>query len=286
MKAATSTAASEAVHAYADMCRARIPEFATRHFGWRGTLRLHRSALGLDLLRAPLNVLLVAPTLILRLAAVTARKLGWRHAHRWLAARNLFVETSLARRVADLMLGELLAVERDSASLPRGWRSRARHLIAEYVAARHAVAEFAAGLVAIATGLVLMQALTPSAITLGPLLARELAQREAIESFWLGSWAGAIWHGWYPASATWSETVATTVLAMASFALLATFMGLLTDPLLQMLGIHRRRLEHLVATLERVALGDRDADLGLPDLYVARVTDLADLILLAMRLSR
>ena len=31
--------------------------------GWRGSLRLHRSAIGLDLLRAPLNVLLVGPTL-------------------------------------------------------------------------------------------------------------------------------------------------------------------------------------------------------------------------------
>ena len=117
-----------------------------------------------------------------------------------------------------------------------------RDLIAEYLAARHAVAEFAAGFVTVAVGLVLVQALTPSAITLGPLLAREFAQREAIEGFWLGPWAGAIWHGWFPAHASWGETIATTAVVMACFALVATFMGLVTDPVLQSLGVHRRRL--------------------------------------------
>ena len=57
--------------------------------------------MGLDLLRAPLNVLLVGPTLLLRLAGLTCGWLGWRRAAGWLAACNLFVETDLARRMAD-----------------------------------------------------------------------------------------------------------------------------------------------------------------------------------------
>ena len=73
---------------------------------------------------------------------------------------------------------------------------------------------------------------------------------------------------------------------MACFALVATFMGLITDPVQEWLGVHRRRLRHLVDTLERVALGDRDAALALPDPYLARVTDLADVALMAMRLTR
>ena len=275
-----------AVAAYADDCRSRIPAFVARHFGWRGTLPLHRLALGPDLLRAPFNVLLVGPTLFLRLAAWVSRQIGLERLGAWLARRNLFVETDLARGVADLVLTELLGITPGNASLPPGWRERARDLIAEYVAARHAVAEFAAGFVTIGVGLALVHALTPSAISLGPILANELAQREAIEGFWLGSWAGAIYHGWYPAKASWPEVIGTTIAVMAGFALLATFMGLLTDPIQQALGLHRRRLQHLVATLERVALGQRDADLGLPDLYVARITDLADIALMAFRLTR
>ena len=45
-----------AVSAYFAACRRRVPAFTARHFRLAGTLRLHRQALGLDLLLAPLNV--------------------------------------------------------------------------------------------------------------------------------------------------------------------------------------------------------------------------------------
>ena len=276
----------EAVRAYAAACRARVLSFAARHFGWRGTLRLHRSALGWDLLRAPLNVLLVGPTLLLRLAALTARRFGLPRVARWLGSRHLFLETCVARRVAELVLTELLRVDLEAPWLPSEWHQRARRLIAEYVDARHALAEFGAGFAALIVGVLLLHALTPSAITLGPMLARELAQQDAISGFWLGAWAGSIWYEWFPAGAGWMRTIATTATVMGCFALLATFMGLLVDPLLQWAGLHRRRLTHLIGTLERVALGDHAARLGLPDLYVARLTDIVDVVLLTARLTR
>ena len=274
------------VRAYAAACRGRVPGFIARHFGWRGALRLHAAALGRDLLRAPVNVMLVAPTVFCRLAALLCRWVGWSRLGRWLASRNLFIETDISRRMADLVLTELLAVDQLSPSLAPGSLARIRDLIAEYLTARHAAAEFAGGLVAIGIGIALLHAFTPSAITLGPLLAHEFAQREAIEAFWLGPSAGAVWYGWFPADAGWTRTIATTLLAMCSFALVATFAGVLTDPLLRTLGVHRRRLNRLVDTMERVALGEADATLGLPDLYVVRATDLIDLVLLTLRASR
>jgi hypothetical protein len=275
----------EAIRAYAAECRARVPEFTARHFGWRGTLRLHRAALGLDLLRAPFNVMLVAPTLVLRLLAWVARRANQPRAAAWLGSRSLFVETRLAGHIAELVLRELLRIEA-ATGLPAGWHERARRLIAEYVDARHAVAEFATASVAVLFGLLALHALTPSAVTLGPLLAQEFAQREAIEGFWLGAWAGSVWYSWFPPDVGWARLIATTAVAMGCFAVLATFMGLVVDPLLQLAGLHRRRLEHVVATLERLALGDGDATLGLPDLYVARLTDIADVIILAVRYTR
>ena len=272
--------------AHANACRARIPTFVARHFGWVGTLRLHGRALGFDLLRAPLNVLLVGPALFVRVLACLCRYLGLLRVATWLRRRDLFLETELSRAIAALVLEEVLSLRDASGPLPAGWRNRARDLLAEYVAARHAVTEFAAGFVAIGAGLVLVHALTPSAISLGPLLAQELAQQDAIQGFWLGAWAGSIYYSWFPAMATWSEIVGTTIAMMGCFALLATFMGLVTDPIQQLLGLHRRRLERLVKTLERIALGKSDATLDLPDPYVARITDLADLALIAMRLTR
>lgn len=270
-----------AVRAYAAECRARIPAFAARHFALPGSLRLHRAALGLDLLRAPLNVLLVGPALFLRLGAALLRWLGIEGLGRWLGRRDLFVETRLSRNIADLVLDELL----EMGDRPEAWRGRARHLIADYVTARHAVAEFAACLVLLAIGLVVLQALTPSAISLGPMLAQEMARREAVAGFWLGAAAGGLWQAWFPATASAAELVATTLAVMLGFALLATFTGLLTDPLQQRFGLHEHRLRRLVDTLERAALGE-DVRLALPDPYIARATDIADVVLIAMRLGR
>ena len=277
---------ARAVTAHADACRARIPAFVAHHFGWAGTLRLHRRALGLDLLRAPLNVLLVGPALFLRLLTLLCRLTGPPRLVDWLRRRDLFLETDLSRVIAELVMSEVLGLRNAGDPSPASWRGRARDLLAEYVAARHAVTEFAAGFIAIGTGLALVHALTPSAISLGPLLAQEMAQQEAIQGFWLGAWAGSIYHGWFPAAASWPELVGVTLAIMVCFALLSTFMGLLTDPIQQLLGLHRRRLERLIKTLELIASGKPDAALDLPDPYIARLTDLADLALMAMRLTR
>ncbi len=74
---------------------------------------------GWDLLRAPLNVLLVGPTLFLRLTGLACRWLGWRRLGTWLARRNLFVETNLARRMADLVLSDLLRLDDAPSRLAR-----------------------------------------------------------------------------------------------------------------------------------------------------------------------
>jgi hypothetical protein len=154
------------------------------------------------------------------------------------------------------------------------------------VGARHAVAELGAGLVGLLVGLLALRSVTPSAISLGPAFAREMALNEAISGFWLGPWAGAWWYGWFPAQATWPETILATVLAMAAFALVATFMGLVTDPVQAWTGLHERRLNRLVDTFERLARGDAAARLDLPDPYLPRIADLADAVLIALRTTR
>ena len=48
---------------------ALVDAFVQRHFTWPGTLRLHRAALGADILRAPVNVLMSPILVLARLAA-------------------------------------------------------------------------------------------------------------------------------------------------------------------------------------------------------------------------
>jgi hypothetical protein len=181
-------------------------------------------------------VLLVGPAFFLQLAARLLRLIGLKRAGNWLATRRLFLETRLSRRMAELVFDELLDLDKvapDKDRLPP-WARRVEDLIAEYVAARHAVAELAAGVAALVIGLVLLQALTPSALSLGPILAQEYAQSSAIQDFWAGSWAGGYYYSWYPAEASLGEKAATTVLVMVIFAVGSTFIGIVTDPLQQL----------------------------------------------------
>lgn len=271
---------------YFAACRARVPSFADRHFSIAGTMRLHAVAIGLDLLRAPFNVLLVGPAFFIRLAAMACRALGLNRAAGWLARRRLFVETRLSRRIAELILVELMALEEAAEDDPKSWAERVESVLAEYVAARHAVAELAAGMVALIVGLATLGSITPSAISLGPTLAREYAAADAIAAFWAGPWAGSLYYSLWPTQATWPETIAVTMGVMVVFALAATFMGIVTDPVQQALGLHERRLRRLIDTAERVARGEANARLELPDPYVARMADLFDGVNIALRMLR
>jgi len=58
-----------AVARYFAKVRARIPAFVDRHFTWSGAWRIHKRAIGADMLRAPLNTVLVAPALARDIAA-------------------------------------------------------------------------------------------------------------------------------------------------------------------------------------------------------------------------
>src|SRR5690242_18138139 len=90
---------------------ARVDGFASRHFSLRGTLRIHRRAVGLDILRAPVNLLLTVPTAVLKFSAVLAHKSGAPGAAHWLDTRNLFLETAVSRHITDLIEIELLGID-------------------------------------------------------------------------------------------------------------------------------------------------------------------------------
>ena len=76
-----------------------VEAFVRRHFTWPATLRLHRAALGPDILRAPANVLLSPVLVLARLSGWVCGRLGLRRAADWLLRRRLLLRTAVAARV-------------------------------------------------------------------------------------------------------------------------------------------------------------------------------------------
>jgi hypothetical protein len=310
---------STAMRGYFRERRRRIGPFIDRHFSLGGAVRLHAKGFGWDLLRAPANLLLAVPNAGVQLAASGLGATGMRRAAGRLRALRVLLQTDVGRELQWLIMTELLELpwrhgdrvsSRDAlaeailaeplvatmaqqvlAAIGRHgadseFRARLEATLATYTDTRAAASEIATTLTLLGTGAVSVHQATPGAMTLGPALAAAIAQQSAIASFPLGSTLGSLWYGAFPAAASPALVAGLTGGLMLGAAALGAFAGLLTDPLQRHLGLHRRRLERLIAALERRWIEGHDGDFVVRDHYAARLLGMLDVLASAWRLAR
>ena len=306
----------EAAARYCAARRARIDDFVDRTFSLSGTLGLHRHALGWDLLRSPANLALSAPHLAARVSAGLARRAGLVPAADWLDDRRYFLKTAVARELEWRLFTELLELpieqgERVSArdaladeilkdpriaagraDVPpspaeqeafREWRSGA---VSTYEGTRVSAADLTTAAVSAGVGAFAFEKLTPGMMSLGPAAAHMLVQNAAIAGFPLGSGAGALWYGVFPAAAPAALSIGLTGGMMAAGAVIGAFAGIVTDPVQRALGLHQRRLRRLVDCLERELTGQGESRFAVRDHYVARTLDVIEALGLVWRAAR
>jgi hypothetical protein len=288
--------------------RARVPGFVDAHFSLAGAARLHRAALGWDILKAPANITLALPELV---AGAISRATGRRLPHlllrtavsreiEWLVATELLeVPFRQDGRVAakDALAEAILADPALAATIRRAlesvgrrgddpaFRDRLTQALTAYAGSRAAAAEIATSLVTLGTGALALNKVTPGVVTLGPSLAAVMAQQAAIASFPLGAGLGGLWYGMFPAAPSLLLVGGMTGGLMLAAASLAAFSGIVTDPVQRRLGLHRRRLLRMLDALERQMQDPAAPEFRLRDQYVARLTDLLDLLGAAYRLA-
>ncbi len=286
--------------------RAQADAFARETFGLRGTLRLHRAALGWDLLRAPLNILLAALYLVQRLAALLLSALRLRRAAHWLRDHPLQLRTAVQARVEQALLTRFLDTPgpdtasallsapalrpvfraRASVAEARAMADEAARAIADYAGTRAAVADMTTALVTLALGAALFHALTPGMISVAPAVAEAIAHQTAIDGFPLGATLGGVWYGWFPPDTPLALAVGALAALLMVASLVSAFAGLVADPVQTALGIHRRRLLRLVDALEETLSAPAPNGFVAREHYLARVFDLGDAALSLTRLWR
>jgi hypothetical protein len=309
----------EGLRTYFRQRRARIGPFVDRHFSLAGAAGLHRKALGWDLARAPLNLLLAVPNAGAKLAAGGFAAVGARRSADRIRAFHLLLETDVGRELQFLVTTELLELpcrlgkrqfRRDAAleailSTPRveaitaqalaaiarhggdaAFRARLEAKLGTYGDTRAAAAEIAAALMLLGAGAVGVHQVTPGAATLGSALAATMAQQAAIASFPLGSTLGGLWYGAFPAAASPALVAGLTGGVAMGAAVLSAFAGVVTDPLQRRVGLHQRRLERFVDALERQWVDGSDETYVVRDHYAARLLDFLDLLAGAWRLAQ
>lgn len=318
-EATVRRAVDAGIAAYFADRRTRIQPFVDRHFSSRGALRLHRRALGWDILKAPANLALAVPQTALKAAGAAAGRFGATALARRLNERNLLLKTAVAQEIEWLIVTEFLELphrqgERRSSrdalaesilSQPaileaatealvalapnsdnEAFRRQLDEAVATYTGSRGAAAEITTSLFSLAAGATLARQLTPGALSLGPSLAAALANKAAIGAFPLGASLGNIWYGLFPAAAPSLLTVGLTGGIVAVVAIASAFAGIVADPVQRRLGLHQRRLGRLLDALERQMRDPAAPGFAARDHYVARVMDLFDVIGFALRLAR
>ena len=310
---------AEAARGYFEGCRARIDSFVERNFTVAGAARLHTRAVGWDLLKAPANVVLSVPQIGLKLGAAAARKVGAPKTAEALGNRRLFLETAVATELRWRLMTELLrlpfadgdrvstddglaeailahprvqailaeaaANAAERASDP-GFRAQLEAALTEYTGTRSAAAEITTGLIALGTGAIAFQKATPGAIALGPVIAGSIAQGAAISSFPLGATAGGIWYGLFPVQAAPFLVAGATAGVLGVAAVATAFAGMVSDPVQRALGLHHRRLNRFIDSLEEAFHRSDAGGFRAYDLYVARLIDLLDLLVGVTRTLR
>jgi hypothetical protein len=289
---------------------ARVRAFVDNNFSLRGSLELHRAAVGWDIARAPLNLTMAAPQVGLLVASQAARKLGWSRVANSLGSKRLLVHTAVGKELAwrlhadllelpfesdgrvirhDALAEAILADPRTIAALTpaleaigkRGddpeVRRQLEAAMAEYTRTRAAATEITTALLSLAAGAATLRKLTPGALSLGPTLAAAIAQRAAVLSFPMGGALGSVWYTLFPVAPSAVLVAGLTGGLLAASTIAAAFSGIVADPIQRKLGLHEHRLHKMLDALERQMLDPTARGFTVHDHYVARLLDLFDI---------
>jgi hypothetical protein len=289
--------------------RQRVGSFVDRNFSLRGSLRLHRAAVGWDIARAPLNLAMAAPQVGLLVASHAARKLGAPRLASELGSKRLVVHTAVSRELAWRLHADLLelpyrsgdrtttrdALAETILSDPRvvaaltpalealgtkgddpALRQRLESALTEYARTRAAATEITTALLSLSAGALALRKLTPGAMTLGPTLAAAIAQRAAVMSFPMGGALGSLWYSLFPVAPSAVLVAGLTGGLLAASTVASAFAGVIADPVQRRLGLHQLRLRRMLDALERQMKDPAEPGFVVHDHYVARLLDLFD----------
>jgi hypothetical protein len=289
--------------------RQRVGPFVDRNFSLRGSLSLHRAAVGWDIARAPLNLAMAAPQVGLLVASHAARKLGARRLASELGGKRLVVHTAVGKELAwrlhadllelpyrsgdrvttrDALAETILSDPRVVATLAPALEAlstkgddpalvqRLSEALSEYARTRAAATEITTALLSLSAGALALRKLTPGAMTLGPTLAAAIAQRAAVMSFPMGGALGSLWYTLFPVAPSAVLVAGLTGGLFAASTVASAFAGVIADPVQRRLGLHQLRLRRMLDALERQMQDPAAPGFVVHDHYVARLLDLFD----------
>lgn len=300
---------------YIQGCESRIDDFVSRHYSFRGALRIHSHALGWDIVRVPINIIWSVVYLALAVLGFLAGLARLRRLQTWLRRVPPGLVTDMDRQISWLVVTELLQLpyqrgtqashrdtlmeeivkdpalqhllndKLDAAQGPfKGpshdpdFRGKLQAKLAEYGATRTGSADLVSNVTLLITSKAVLGQAAFGALSAGTAVSAAVAHSVAVSNFWLGSAIGAYYYALVPATISIRLLVAVTALVALAMALLSTFIGIVTDPLQARLGLHHKRLRKLIHAIRDDLQGQHDSTFALREKYLGRLCDIVDVL--------
>lgn len=251
--------------------RADIDSFVQNHFSLQETWQLQKSTVALDIVFYPLNALWSIPYLTIKKSVEIIDKLGWASINRSLNYIPSGFKTRYQKQTEDLITKnfintsaakDLLKAIDQSARISSSMSPTAlteleykisaliKKEIDNHTSSQILVTDLITSIVTLLVGKWMFGDGNLSIMGMGSKIARKFANEKASEKFFLGKHAGSFFYKAFPVAPTKTQIY----IATASIGLLLTVFSLataiLSDPLRKRLGLHHKKLNTLLDSLE------------------------------------
>lgn len=292
---------------YANECRRRIPTFAKKTYTYPGAWHLNKHGFGWDLLRSPANLIWAPIYVFLGVTGYLLRLYAKNPISKLLQKIPAGFQTKVQKLNEQKIRSEIFSspdrkthtlyetienrlvksLEKDrKISLSEQEKHEFHQRIDEILSkalkeveiTRTASADISNTLISTALGALAFKKFTPGGIGIGLLLSAFLAKHQASQNFWLGTFVGEHYYLLFPPEPSIGLVAFSILFIMLIFSFLASFSGLLIDPIQVYLGLHRRRLLQLVNTFEDDLLKQTAGSFNPKDKYLARIMEIFDAV--------
>ena len=286
---------------YFSACRERIPGFARTHFSYPGAWYTNKVAFGWDLLRMPINLLWAPLYLIIQLFALACQALHWPVLHRLLRKTPTGFTTKVQKQMvaninrqllrntattADSEFHRYLIEELTTLANPRvnvntqdfiqAIDPILNEALAQYAITRTASADITNTALSTALGALMLKKFTPGGLGFGLLIAAFVAKGQYSRDFIFGETLGNYYYALFPPSPSIALIAGCTLGVMCILAVIASFSGLLSDPIQYYTKLHHYRLKKFINHLERDFTQRSEATFKPKDQYLARIMEVLD----------
>ncbi len=287
---------------YFQTCELRVGPFSKKHFCYPGAWHINKHAFGWDLMKMPSNLIWAPFYMMLQLVGLLLKKLSFstlaNRLHKTPSGFATQVQQKTNEQVYSELLGspshidkcdlhrfvlesiteaqEIALKRKDEEVLREKLRPIVDQTLSQYSITRTASADITNSLLSTAAGALTFKQFTPGGLGLGLVLASVYANHSAKSNFIFGDTLGGIYYSVFPVDPSLLVTTISTLSILGLLSIIASFSGLLTDPIQYRLGLHQYRLKKLIRHMKTDFKTQSRASFRPKDQYLARIMEVLD----------